>query len=113
MNRPSLVSRSKFSVSDLTVTPRSRSSPDGGQHVRGRAAPPVGLPEHQGVAGLQGGQGAAELRPLHAVPAGFLLGEQLVISMRVQGIQLQLGVLVSRGDPAGNVYLPGHQPHAR
>jgi len=27
MNRPSLVSRSKFSVSDLIVTPRSRSSP--------------------------------------------------------------------------------------
>jgi hypothetical protein len=27
MNRPSLADRSKFSVSDLTVTPRSRSSP--------------------------------------------------------------------------------------
>ena len=27
MNRPSLVSRSKLSVSDLTVTPRPRSSP--------------------------------------------------------------------------------------
>ena len=27
MNRPSLVSRSKFSVSDLTLTPRSRSWP--------------------------------------------------------------------------------------
>jgi len=73
---------------------------DGGQHMRGRAAPPVGLPEHQGVAGLQGGQGPAELRPRRAVLAGFLLGEQLVIPVRVQGIQLQLGVLVSRGDPA-------------
>jgi len=65
-----------------------------------------------------------------AVNAGLLLGEQLVIAVRVQGIKLQLEVLVSRGDPAvgdraarrgglrpsGNVYLPAypsHQPRHR
>jgi hypothetical protein len=67
---------------------------DGGQHVRGRAAPPVRFPEHQGVAGPQGGQGPGELWPRRAVLAGLLLGKQLVIAVRVQGIELQLRVLV-------------------
>jgi hypothetical protein len=73
---------------------------DGGQDVRGGAAPPVGLPEHEGVAGLQGLQGGGELGPGRTVLAGLFLGEQLVIAMGVQGVELELGVLVARGDPA-------------
>jgi hypothetical protein len=68
---------------------------DGGQDVRGRAAPPVGLPEHKRVAGLQGRQGSGEPGPLHAAFAGFGLGEQPVIPMGVQGVELELGVLVA------------------
>ena len=119
MNRPSLVSRSKFSVSDSDRHAAAAQLADSGQDVRSGAAPPVGLPEHQGVASLQGGQGPGEFWPRRAAPAGLLLGEQLVIAVRAQGIELQLGVLVSGGDPAvgdgmahqglrpsGNVYLP-------
>jgi len=45
----------------------------------------------RGVAGLQGLQGGGELGPGRAVLAGLLLGEQLVIAMGVQGVELQLG----------------------
>lgn len=87
MNRPSPVSRSKVSVSDFTLTPRSRSSP---MAVRtcGQAAPPAGLPEHERVGGLQGRQGSGEPGPLHAALAGFGLGEQPVIPVGVQGVEL-------------------------
>ena len=93
MNRPSLVSRSKFSVSDLTVTPRPRSSP---MVVSTCAAERPHRSDFQNtrVAGPQGGQGPGELRPRRAVLAGLLLGKQLVIAVRVQGIELQLRVLV-------------------
>ncbi len=94
MNRPSLVSRSKFSVSDLTVTPRSRSSLMVVSTCAAERPHRSGFPEHQGVAGPQGGQGPGELRPRRAVLAGLLLGKQLVIAVRVQGIELQLRVLV-------------------
>src|SRR5207302_638691 len=96
MSLPSLVSRSKFSVSDFSVTPWSRSSLMVVRTCAARATPPVGLPEHQRVAGLQGGQGLGEGGPLDPPLAGLFLGEHLVIAVGRQRIHLELGVLIAR-----------------
>ena len=86
---------------------------DGVDQVPQRPAQPVKLPHHEGVAGPELVQELLEDRTVAAGAAGGL-GEHPVAAGRVEGVDLELGLLVGGGDagiaeqvsPAGSVTEP-------
>jgi hypothetical protein len=70
---------------------------DGVDQVPQRPAQPVKLPHHEGVAGPELVQELLEDRTVAAGAAGGL-GEHPVAAGRVEGVDLELGLLVGVGD---------------
>ena len=70
---------------------------DGLDELPHRAGEPVELPDDQGVAAAHEVKRGLELGPV-ALGAGCLLGEGLLAAASLEGVELERGVLILRGD---------------